>query len=46
MRLHGVSFCMSAPKVGDEDGEESPEAVSAEEALKMVPDEDEFEAEF
>jgi len=40
---------MSAPtagEAGDEDGTESPEAVSAEEALEMLPDEDEFEAEF
>lgn len=40
---------MSAPTVEegeDEDGNESPEAVSAEEALEMLPDEDEFEAEF
>ena len=40
---------MSAPttgEAGDEDGKESPEAVSAEEALEMLPDEDEFEAEF
>jgi len=37
---------MSAPTAGDEDGKESPEAVSAEEALEMLPDEDEFKAEF
>ena len=40
---------MSAPtagEAGDEDGNGSPEAVSAEEALEMLPDEDEFKAEF
>lgn len=40
---------MSAPTVdegGDEDSKESPEAVSAEEALEMLPDEDDFEGEF
>lgn len=37
---------MSAPKVGEENDKESSEAVSAEEALEMLPDEDEFEAEF
>ncbi|WP_283102408.1 hypothetical protein [Haloplanus halobius] len=40
---------MSAPtagEAGDEADKESPEAVSPEEALEMLPDEDEFEAEF
>ncbi|SFH45036.1 hypothetical protein SAMN04488066_104145 [Halorubrum aquaticum] len=40
---------MSAPKVGengDEDSDESSEAVSAEEALDMLPDKEEFESEF
>lgn len=34
---------MSAPEVGDKDDTESSEAVSAEEALEMLPDKDEFE---
>jgi hypothetical protein len=40
---------MSAPtagEAGDEADNESLEAVSPEEALEMLPDEDEFEAEF
>jgi hypothetical protein len=39
---------MSAPKVGegDEGSTESSEPVSPEEALEMLPDEDEFESEF
>ena len=37
---------MSSPTAGDEDGNGSPEAVSAEAALEMLPDEDEFETEF
>jgi hypothetical protein len=40
---------MSAPtavEARDEDGNVSPEAVFAEEAVEMLPDEDEFETEF
>lgn len=40
---------MSAPEAGETEGEDdeaSSEAVSAEEALEVLPDDDEFEAEF
>jgi len=38
---------MSAPTIDDEDGDEnSADAVSADEALDMLPDEEAFEAEF